>query len=285
MMRRYTRQLLQFDKIFDKHAVHALLAYEFNDYMGKSVTATGIGFVPGFQILDVTAKPEATKGGISEWAVQSLFSNIAYAYDNKYLAQVSVRRDGASNFGDNAKYGNFFSVSGGWNIHREKFFDFQSVDELKLRVSYGSVGNRPSSLYPQYDLYSVSAAVSYNEDSGALISQIGNKDLTWEKSYTTGIGIDVGLFDRLRLTLDYYDKNTSDLLYQVPVSGLTGVTRVWRNIGAVRNKGFEAILSVDVLKQQDVLWTIEGNIGLNRNKVTELYGERSCNRRSRTCHH
>ncbi|MFY9364994.1 MAG: SusC/RagA family TonB-linked outer membrane protein [Bacteroidales bacterium] len=274
MMRRYTRQLLQFDKIFDKHAVHALLAYEFNDYMGKSVTATGIGFVPGFQILDVTAKPEATKGGISEWAVQSLFSNIAYAYDNKYLAQVSVRRDGASNFGDNAKYGNFFSVSGGWNIHREKFFDFQSVDELKLRVSYGSVGNRPSSLYPQYDLYSVSAAVSYNEDSGALISQIGNKDLTWEKSYTTGIGIDVGLFDRLRLTLDYYDKNTSDLLYQVPVSGLTGVTRVWRNIGAVRNKGFEAILSVDVLKQQDVLWTIEGNIGLNRNKVTELYGER-----------
>lgn len=91
MMRRYTRQLLQFDKIFDKHAVHALLAYEFNDYMGKSVTATGIGFVPGFQILDVTAKPEATKGGISEWAVQSLFPILhMHTIINTWLKCLSV---------------------------------------------------------------------------------------------------------------------------------------------------------------------------------------------------
>ena len=199
----------------------------------RSVTATGTGFVPGFEILDVVAKPEGTKGGVSEWAVQSVFSNINYAYDNKYLAQLSLRRDGASNFGDNAKYGNFFSISGGWNIHREEFFNSDLFDELKLRASYGSVGNRPSSLYPQYDLYSVSSSVSYNENSGALISQIGNRDLTWEKTYTTGVGLDVGLADRVRLTFDYYDKNTSDLLYQVPVPGLTGVTRIWRNSGEI----------------------------------------------------
>ncbi len=274
MTRLYTNQLLRFNKYWDKHSVNALLAYEYNDYTGSTLDATGIGFVPGFEILDVTARPEKTRGGIAEWAVQSVFSNINYAYDNKYLAQLSLRRDGASNFGDNAKYGNFFSISAGWNLHREAFFNNDNVDELKLRAAYGSVGNRPTALYPQYDLYAVSSSVSYNENSGALISQIGNKDLTWEKSYTAGVGLDVSLYDRLRLTLDYYDKNTSDLLYQVPVSGLTGVTRVWRNVGAVRNKGFEATASVDIIKNPDLLWTFDANIGLNRNKVTELYGQR-----------
>jgi TonB-linked SusC/RagA family outer membrane protein len=275
MTRRFTYQLLRFNKFFGKHSVNALLAYEFNDYSGKSITATGIGFVPGFEILDVAAKPEATKGGLSESATQSVFSNINYAYDNKYLAQFSLRRDGASNFGDNAKYGNFFSISGGWNIHREDFFNTDVVNELKLRAAYGSVGNRPPSLYPQYDLYAVSTSASYGEKSGALISQIGNKELTWEKSYTTGVGIDAALFDRVRLTLDYYDKNTSDLLYQVPIPGIVGVTSVWRNVGAVRNKGFEATASVDIIKNKDLLWTVDANIGLNRNKVTELYGERN----------
>lgn len=274
MTRLYTNQLLRFNKYVGKHSINALLAYEYNDYTGGSVTATGIGFVPGFEILDVTSRPEAARGGISEWAVQSVFSNVNYGYDNRYLAQLSLRRDGASNFGDNAKYGNFFSVSAGWNIHNEAFFNDDVVNELKLRAAYGSVGNRPSSLYPQYDLYSVSSAASYNEESGALISQIGNRDLTWEKTFTSGIGLDVAIYDRARLTLDYYDKNTSDLLYHVPVPGVTGVTRVWRNVGAVRNKGFEATLSVDVIKNNDLLWTIDGNIGLNRNKVTELYGQR-----------
>lgn len=274
MTRLYTNQLLRFNRMVGDHSFNGLLAYEYNDYSGKSLSATGTGFVPGFEILDVTAKPELTRGGISEWAVQSLFSNINYAYDNRYLAQLSLRRDGASNFGDNAKYGNFFSISGGWNIHQEEFFQYDAVDQLKLRLSYGSVGNRPSSLYPQYDLYAVSAGVSYNGNSGALISQIGNRDLTWEKSFTTGVGLDLSLWQRLRLTLDYYDKNTSDLLYQVPVPGVTGVTTVWRNIGAVRNKGFEATVGYDLISNNEMVWTIDANIGLNRNKVTELYGQR-----------
>lgn len=274
MQRRYTNQLLRFNKYFDKHSINALLAYEFNDYSGKTLDATGTGFIPGFEVLDITAKPEKTKGGISEWAVQSVFSNFNYMYDSKYLAQLSLRRDGASNFGDNAKYGNFFSISGGWNIHREDFFNNEFINELKLRASYGSVGNRPSALYPQYNLYAISSANSYDGDPGALISQIGNKNLTWEKTFTTGVGIDLTLYDRVRLTFDLYDKNTSDLLYQVPVSGLTGVTRVWRNIGAVRNKGLELTASFDIIKNKELLWTIDGNIGLNRNKVTELYGQR-----------
>lgn len=271
-VRRYTNQLLRLNKLFDrKHSVNAVLGYEFNDYWQKNTQAIGTGFVPGFEILDVTSVPEKVGGSIIEWAVQSMLFNANYSFDNRYLFQLSLRRDGASNFGDNAKYGNFFSVSGGWNIHNEEFFNVDWINNLKLRASYGSVGNRPSALYPQYDLYSISQ--SYNTRPGALISQIGNKDLTWEKSYTAGVGVDATLFDRVRLTLDYYEKKTDNLLYQVPVSGLTGVTAIWKNVGEVNNRGFEVTAGVDVIKTKDLLWSINANIGLNRNEVSKLYGE------------
>lgn len=270
LTRRYTNQLLRFNKSFGEHYLNGIVAYEFNDARVRDVDAAGTGMVPGFEILSPTTKPEKANGGISEWAVQSYFTNINYSYAERYLAQFSFRRDGASNFGSNAQYGNFFSISGGWNIHNEAFFQDDIFNELKLRASYGSVGNRPGALYPQYDLYSATA--TYNGVSGLLISQVGNKDLTWEKSYTTGLGIDVGILDRVYLTLDLYDKNTSDLLYAVPVSGLNGVTHVWKNVGSVNNKGLEATINADIISTKDWSWSVGFNIGLNRNEVTELYG-------------
>lgn len=268
--RRYTNQILRFNHSFGKHAVNGLVAYEFNDYWGKVLDVYGTGFIPGFEVLDVVAKPERTKGRISEWAVQSYLFNANYSYDNKYLAQVSFRRDGASNFGDNAKYGNFFSVSAGWNINHEAWFNADWVDNLKLRVAYGSVGNRPSDLYPQYDLYSVSS--SYNGDSGALISQIGNKDLTWEKTYTTGIGLDATLFsNRLRFNFDYYIKNTDNILYKVPISGLTGVTSIWKNIGEMKNTGIEINIGGDIIRTKDWNWSVDFNLGHNSNTLKKLY--------------
>src|SRR5690606_8321424 len=201
--RRYTNQMLTVNKTWGAHALYAVGGYEFNDYQSKNLDVYGTGFVPGFEILDVVAKPERTKGGISEWAVQSLLSKVNYTYDNRYMVEASLRRDGASNFGDNAKYGNFFSISGGWNIHNESWFKADYVDALKLRASYGSSGNRPSSLYPQYDLYAISAAPSYDVDPGALISQIGNRKLTWRKTMTTCIGVVAALLNtRIRTTVD-----------------------------------------------------------------------------------
>lgn len=268
--RRYTNQILRFNHSFGKHAVNALVAYEFNDYWAKVLDAYGTGFIAGFEVLDVVAKPERTKGSITEWAVQSFLFNGHYAYDNKYLAQISFRRDGASNFGDNAKYGNFFSVSAGWNINHEKWFKADWVNNLKLRAAYGSVGNRPSDLYPQYDLYSVSS--SYDGNSGALISQIGNKDLTWEKTYTAGIGLDAMMFEnRLRFNFDYYIKNTDNILYKVPVSGLTGVTSIWKNIGEMKNTGFEITLGGDIIRTKDWTWSLDLNVGHNSNKLNKLY--------------
>jgi len=276
VVRRYTNQKLLINKTFGKHSINGLLAYEFNDYWYKNLDVYGTGFVPGFEILDVVAKPERTKGGISEWAVQSYFTQWKYAYDNKYLGEISLRRDGASNFGDNAKYGNFFSISGGWIISHENWFNVPWIDNLKIRASYGSVGNRPSSLYPQYDLYSVSS--SYNENSGALISSIGNKDLTWEKTYTTGIGLDASfLQNRLRLTFDYYLKKTDNILYNVPVTGITGVTRVWRNIGKMKNKGYEIAIRGDIIRTKDWYWGVDLNIGHNSNELRDLYKQKDTN--------
>ncbi len=274
--RRYTNQKFLFNKSFDKHFVTGLLAYEFNDYRYKNVYASGTGFVPGFEVLDVVAVPEETSGGISEWAMQSYFTQWKYTYDNKYMAEVSLRRDGRSNFGDNAKYGNFFSFSAGWNINNEEWFKADWVDNLKLRASYGSVGNAPSSLYPQYDLYSVS--VNYDGIAGALISQIGNKELTWEKTYTTGIGLDASMFNnRLRFNFDYYIKDTDNILYSVPVTGLTGVTNIWRNVGEMRNTGFEIAIGGDIIRTKDLTWSVDLNIGHNENELRDLYKQLDAN--------
>ena len=268
--RRYTNQKLLTSNSWGLHSLNGLLAYEFNDYWGKSTDVYGTGFVPGFEVLDITAKPERAKGGIAEWAVQSVFANARYSYDNRYLVEGSIRRDGASNLGSRAKYGTLFSISGGWNIHRESWFRVKAFDQLKLRASYGSAGNRPSALYPQYDLYSI--ASNYNGQPGMLISQIGNRDLTWERTYTAGIGLDASLWEnRLRLTLDLYSKKTDNILYNVPVTSLTGVTHVYRNIGKMDNRGIEVAIGGDLIRTKDITWSLDLNIGHNANKLTDIF--------------
>ena len=270
-VRRYTNQILRFNKNVGKHSINGILAYEFNDYTFKYLQAIGTGFVPGFEVLNVVAIPEKTAGYENQKAKQSFIFNTHYSYDNKYLAQVLFRRDGASNFGDDKKYGNFASISGGWNIEREDFMDYDWLDQLKLRASYGTTGIDPTDYYPQYDLYSATA--SYDGVPGALISQIGMRNLTWEKTKTFGVGVDVGIFDRVRMTLDYYNKYTDNVLFRVPVSGLTGVTFVWRNIGEMSNQGFEITIGGDLIKTKDMHWGVDFNLGTNRNRMEQIYGE------------
>src|SRR5690606_34194255 len=167
-------------------------------------------------------------------------------------------------------------ISGGWNIHNESWFKADYVDALKLRASYGSSGNRPSSLYPQYDLYAISAAASYDGDPGALISQIGNRNLTWEQTMTTGIGLDAAfLNNRIRTTVDFYSKDTDNVLYHVPISGLSGVTRIWQNIGEMNNKGIEVSIGGDIIRTNDWLWSLDVNLGHNVNKLTNLFPTRN----------
>lgn len=267
---KFTNQMLKYSNTFGDHNLSVIGAFEYNDYNYESSGATGKGIVAGSSILDVTASPEDVSGTRNQYAVQSLLSNVDYSFDDRYMAQFSIRNDGASNFGKDHKYGTFFSFSGGWNIHNEAFYKSEIVDQLKLRASYGSVGNRPDDLYPQYSKLALNE--SYSGNPSAIPSQLGNQNLTWEKSFQSNIAVDARLFERFNFTVEYYDKNTSELLYNVSLPAVTGYTGVWRNVGAVRNKGFEGNIDANIFDQDNAFqWDVQLNIGANTNKVTELY--------------
>lgn len=267
---RLTTQMLKYENTFNEiHTVSAVGGYEYNDYEYDDFGATGNGIIPGGEILDVASETGSVSGSKNEYALQSYFLAADYDYDNKYFAKVSVRRDGASNFGLNSKYGNFFSIGAGWNVHKEDFFKNNIVNKLKLRASYGSVGNRPSSLYPYQGTYRVNT--QYIGIPGAILNQFGNADLGWEKSYEANFALDTRIFDRVDLTLEYYNKDTSDLLYFVSLPDITGYQGFWENVGGLKNTGFEAVVSADIIKNENVTFNAGFNIGVNKNKITSLY--------------
>lgn len=271
LTKQFTNQMIRFEKSFGKHKVNALGAYEYTRHFYESTSAEGRGIQPGREILDVTTGIKSIGGYKDAIATQSALFNANYDYDNRYMGQVSYRMDESSCFGKNNRMGHFFTVSGGWNIQNETFFESlrESVNQLKVRVSYGSLGNTPGAYYGHYPLYS---SMMYNDEVAYFPSQMGNADLSWEKCYTTNIGIDARFFDRFGVTIDLYNKNTSDLLYYAPLPNISGYTGQYKNVGAINNKGLEISLNADVIRTSKFQWTSDFNIGFNRNRVTELYG-------------
>lgn len=271
LTKQFTNQMIRFEKSFGKHKVNALGAYEYTRHFYESTSAEGRGIQPGREILDVTTGIKSIGGYKDAIATQSALFNANYDYDNRYMGQVSYRMDESSCFGKNNRMGHFFTVSGGWNIQNETFFESlrESVNQLKVRVSYGSLGNTPRAYYGHYPLYS---SMMYNDEVAYFPSQMGNADLSWEKCYTTNIGIDARFFDRFGVTIDLYNKNTSDLLYYAPLPNISGYTGQYKNVGAINNKGLEISLNADVIRTSKFQWTSDFNIGFNRNRVTELYG-------------
>ncbi|MFV0249334.1 MAG: SusC/RagA family TonB-linked outer membrane protein [Tenacibaculum sp.] len=267
---RFNTQMLKYSNVFNSlHTVNILGAYEYNDYTYQDIGATGKGIIPNTEIIEVTSKPGSVSGNKNDYALQSLFLATDYDFNNKYFAKASIRRDGASNFGLNNKYGNFFSLGVGWNIHREEFFKSSLIDQLKLRLSYGSVGNRPSSLYPYQNTYRVNT--QYIGIPGAILAQFGNSDLEWEKSYEANFALDARIFNRLNITLEYYNKNTSDLLYFVSLPDITAFSGYWENVGGLKNTGFEAVIAADIVRNNDISFNIGFNIGINKNQITSLF--------------
>ena len=272
--RRYTNQKLLINKDWQTLYQRIDSLREFNDYYYKNLDVYGTGLYPDLKFWMVS-KPERTKRRYQRMGYSVLFHpQWKYVYDGKYIAEASIRRDGASNLGaTNAKYGNLLSGSVGWIISREDWFDVDWIDNPKLRGGYGTVGNRPSSLYPQYDLYSVSS--SYNENSGALISVIGNKDLTWEKTYTTSIGLDAALFNnRLRFTLISIQKTQTTFFIMCLLRGLTGGDQCLQEYRQMKNTGYEISLGGDIISTKDWFWNVELNIGHNSNKLKDLYKQK-----------
>ena len=200
----------------------------------------------------------------------SLFGRVQYNFDERYMLSGSMRYDGGSVFGVNNKWGVFPAVSGGWMISNEKFFKNWGLtwwNTFKLRASYGVTGNNSIDYTAAY---ATLGSLNYAGASGYYTNTIANADLGWEKTHSTDIAVDLGfLNNRIQLSLDWYTKNTTDLLYQVPVAGASGFSTTWDNLGDIHNKGFEIELNTHNLTGE-FTWDTSFNMSYNKNEVKSL---------------
>ena len=207
----------------------------------------------------------------SDYGFLSFFGRGEYNYKNKYYADFSVRADASSRFGEGNRWAGFWSVGLMWDMRREDFFkQYDWLTNAQLTFSTGTSGN---SSIPNYEhLALVTGGSNYMGETGISPNQRGNKDLTWEKLWTTNIGLRLGFFNRLNFTAEFYNKLTTDMLMQVPVSYADGgYGAYWDNVGAMVNRGVELSLDVDIIKTKDFTWNVFANASYNKNKLTELY--------------
>lgn len=266
---RFFNQMLKYNQSFDKHNFSSFLGYEYSDYTYTSVSATGKGIAPGSQIVDNAADFQGIGGTKNDYAFQSGIFQVNYGYDDRYNVQASYRLDGSSRFGPDKRYGSFYAISGAWNIHNEAFYTLKALDHLRLRLSYGEVGNVPTGYYSSYSLYSLNG--QYNGRPAAIPGQYANPLVSWEKSKDTNLGLEFGLFNRLDFTVDLYNKNTDDLLTYISFPSTAGWTGYYQNVGAVRNKGIEVSVNADILGAESPLsWNIGFNFAHNQNRIEEL---------------
>ena len=266
----YANQLLKYENLFGNvHNVSAFLGFEYNDQYIKSNGATGEGIPVGGEVLGVATTPARISGDQYTWKAMGFYFNANYTYDDKYMLQFSFRRDGSSKFGRDNRFGNFFTVGGGWNLHKEEFMQgIDALNMLKLRASYGSTGNTPSGAFTHMGLYQIN--LNYNTLPAAFPYQMANRNMTWEKAYTTNVGVDARLLNRLNMSVEFYVKNTSGLLYSMPLSALSGYSNKWINEGGMKNTGVEITLSPEIIKTKDFRWDIDFNFAYNKNKITKL---------------
>ncbi|GAB3493193.1 TonB-dependent receptor [Spirosoma knui] len=271
-----TSNLLRFRRSFgDGHSLDGLAGYEYQNYYFESLGATGKGIFSGLNILDATSQPESINGSKTDNAFQSYLFQANYGYKEKYLVTTSFRRDGSSKFGRDRKYGNFYAVGLTWIASNEAFLNNNStLNNLKFRLSYGTTGNADGiNDYAAQGLYNLTG--QYAGNPSAYPTRIENPNLSWEVSNNANIGVDATLWNRLNVTVDAYNRLTNNLLFNRPLQGTSGYAFITENIGAVQNQGVEVVLSADILQKTAFKWRAEVNAGMNRNRVTALYGDRT----------
>lgn len=261
---------LNYNLSTEAHNLNVLALYEYNMNEFNRSFVRSIGFPSA--LLTTQANASMLTDGFTNRDRLTLVSYGVFAdydYKQRYLLQASVRRDGSSNFGKDVQYGTFYSGSVGWNVAKESFFQVDAINDLKLRGSYGSVGNRAG--IARYDSQGTVTFGSYPGGSSTLPANIANPDLTWETTTTTNIGLELNMFNkRLRLVSDYFIRNTTDLLFNVPKADEAGVGTVAGNIGEIQNKGLEVSLQADVFRNTDFTWTLGGNIIFLDHEIVEL---------------
>lgn len=257
-----------------KHHLDVLAAYEIESY--QTDKASGMKSKLPSDILtepDNAAVLNSFISSTQDYRMISYLSRLNYDYDDRYYLAGSFRRDGSSRLSPDNRWGNFWSVSGMWNISNEAFMKpaKKILNDLKIRASYGVNGNQPNSLYGYMGLYSYGQ--NYMGASGSYESSQPNTNLGWEKNYNLNIGLDFAFINRIFVSLEYYNRDAKDLLYNLPISATTGFTSYLANVGQLNNKGVEFELRTLNFVSNDFNWTTVFNLTHNRNKIVSLNGQ------------
>jgi TonB-linked SusC/RagA family outer membrane protein len=266
-----TNNILSYQSTVDDHNIEVIGGMSFQESNTKFNNVDAQQF-PSNAYKKITSAASITAGTSTEtaFAFLSYFARANYKFKNKYLLGLSGRADGSSRFGADNRYGFFPAASAGWIVSEESFLnDNSTIEFLKLRASYGLTGNAEIANFASYNLFAGDGG--YAGVPGQRPSQIENPNLRWEQTTQVDIGIDFGFFNsRITGEIDYYVKNTNDLLLNVNLPGTAGVARTQtRNVGELENKGFEIVLNSENLVGA-FKWNTSFNFSRNRNRIIDL---------------
>ncbi|MDR0892392.1 MAG: TonB-dependent receptor [Mediterranea sp.] len=272
-----TNTLNYLDTFNERHHVNFLIGQEGIKTMEKGAYLAGSNYpVENLNEIGLTSVPGSASTERYDLVLNSYFANAQYDYDNKYYASASFRYDGSSRFGSNHRWAPFWSVGAKYRLTAERFMEPTEswLTDLTIRASYGTSGNQEvgatgsASWYAARDLFDFGYV--YNNLPGMAHAQFGNDDLKWEQTQKFNVGLDVMLFKRINITVDYYNHKTKDMVFNVPLSMTTGLKTYYKNIGKLANRGFEASINVSLIQTMDWKWDVTLNGSINRNKVEKL---------------
>lgn len=273
------QQLLNWNRSFDNHNVSALIGHEYYNYMFEYMEGTKTGAVNydnnhelnGY--LTTPTDPESYK---YKYNREGFFFRGMYDYDERYFFQASFRRDASSRFHIDNRWGNFWSIGGAWIISKEDWFKAGWVDNLKFKISYGEQGNDQlgssvASYYRYVDTYTTG---NVNGNVSMSFNVKGNKDISWETSKNLNIGLEFDLLkNRLSGSIEYYNRMTGDMLHKFTTPETLGYGYYWKNIGDLRNRGVEVMLSGTPIRTKKLDWSLSLNLTYNKQKITHLPDE------------
>lgn len=257
----------------DVHNLNLLVGQEGQKKMYKQAYLAGSNYpVEDLNDVSLAATPSSAATTQMQLLLNSYFFNGQYDYNHKYYLSASLRADGSSRFADGNRWATFWSVGGKYRLTAESFMESTSswLSNLTIRASYGTTGNQEvgSGYYAASNLYGY--GWNYNSKPGMQLEQFGNENLKWEMTKKFNVGLDINLFKRIDISLDYYNHQTTDMVFSVPLSFATGMSSIYQNVGKLENKGFEASLNAVLFKNKDITWTFAWNGSINKNKVKKL---------------
>jgi len=264
-------EILTWAKTLGSHRVSLLAGHENYEYTWSNVYATRTGFTIPTTELVAASVAEGNSSSSDEYSIEGYLFRGDYNFADKYYVSGSFRTDGSSRFYSDVRWGNFWSLGGSWRITQERFMEnLPWINDLKLKASFGEQGNDDiGTYYGWQSLFSISGRNNGNYN-GALHSQLENKKLQWEKNSNLNVGLDFSFLDRISGTVEYFIRNSSNLLFSVPLPQSTGISSNWQNIGSMSNKGIEATLGIDILKGNLLKWNLEINATSYKNKITKM---------------